>query len=335
MALKQGGFDLPDHPVHFVENVDPHTLRSLLDHGMIEEAGFLAISKSGNTVETISQTALVLEALEQRVGKQAAANQIVCITEPGDRPLRALAQQHGLRVLDHHPNIGGRFSVFSNVGLIPAAAAGVDIRALRAGARAALDHALAVTESAPAMGALMQTSAMRSHPIHVLMPYCDRLESLTAWFKQLWAESLAKNGHGSTAVRALGTVDQHSQLQLYLDGPRDKIFTLILPDFSDEDPVVPVTHVPSLAYLEGHQFGTVMRAMQHGTLEALKDHHCPVRVIRLAKVDEKSMGALLMHFELETVLTASLIEVNPFDQPAVEHSKRLAREYLYEHRKGA
>ena len=314
--------------VQFIDNVDPHTLHSLVDNLQVEDTAFLSISKSGGTVETLSQTLLVLDRIQADLGKDALAKHCLCITEPGKRPLRELGEQYGLRVLEHDPGVGGRFSVLSNVGLIPAATAGVDIRALRAGAQVVLESTLGNANSAPAQGAALHAASMSSHPIHVIMPYSDRLESFAAWFQQLWAESLGKEGKGSTAVRALGSVDQHSQLQLYLDGPQDKTFSLFLPEDENGRLRISSHGVDSIAYLDGQSMGAVMQSMQHGTLETLKAHHCPVRVFRLPKIDAFTLGALIMHSELETILTASLIGINAFDQPAVEHSKQLAREYL-------
>jgi glucose-6-phosphate isomerase len=162
------------------------------------------------------------------------------------------------------------------------------------------------------------------------MPYVDRLGWFGFWFRQLWAESLGKQGHGTTPIRALGTVDQHSQLQLYLGGPRDKLYTLITAPSAGVGRVVgrAVIGDPALAYLADHSLGDLLDAEARATYETLARNRRPVRLIALERLDEEALGELFMHFMLETMLAAHLIGVDPFDQPAVEEGKVLARQYL-------
>ena len=179
-------------------------------------------------------------------------------------------------------------------------------------------------------GATLAAAALeQGYTQTVLMPYCDQLLTFTFWFRQLWAESLGKQGKGSTPLNALGTVDQHSQLQLYLDGPRDKLFTVLV---SEDLPASSPLHVPascaSIGYLHQKTMADLMIAEQRATIETLRHRGCPVRVIRLPSLQEEDMGALLMHFMLETMITARLLGVDAFDQPAVEEGKRLTRLYL-------
>jgi glucose-6-phosphate isomerase len=162
------------------------------------------------------------------------------------------------------------------------------------------------------------------------MPYIDALGPFGLWFRQLWAESLGKDGTGSTPIRAMGTVDQHSQLQLYLAGPADKFYTLILvPQAGKGARVAPdLAEDQALSYLAGRTMGDLLEAEQRATLETLAANGRPVRALVLPRLDERAMGALMMHFMLETIIAADLLGVNPFDQPAVEEGKRLAREHL-------
>lgn len=324
--------------LHFLDNVDPHTMDTLLASIDLSEAGVLVISKSGGTAEIIAQTLVLLSAFQAKLGEKAIGERFVSITEPFENPLRRLSERYGIRTLVHDPKVGGRFSVLSLVGLIPAAAAGVDVRAIRRGADAVLQSLFAAKEdpsaSAPAIGAALHQALMaRGRMVAVLMPYCDRLAYFGMWFRQLWAESLGKDGKGSTPVRALGTVDQHSQLQLYLDGPKDKFFTLILPEAAGQGPRIDgrLVQEEKLAYIRDQRIGDVMAAYQHGTTQSLVKKHCPTRLLRLKNVDEEALGALLMHFILETVLTAHLMGIDAYDQPAVEDSKIFAREYLSSH----
>jgi glucose-6-phosphate isomerase len=164
------------------------------------------------------------------------------------------------------------------------------------------------------------------------MPYVDRLAPFGLWYRQLWAESLGKDGKGTTPIRAMGTVDQHSQLQLYLAGPADKLVTLIMLDSAGQGQAVPpdLAGDRELAYLSGKRMGDLLEAEQRATAATLVRQGRPTRAFRLATLDEKSLGALLMHFMLETIIAADLLGVNAFDQPAVEEGKILARQYLGE-----
>lgn len=316
----------------FFDNVDPATMDTLLASIDLAETGCLVISKSGGTAEIIAQTLVLLSSMREKLGESEIANRFVSVTEPKDNPLRRLSAKYGIRTLEHDPKLGGRFSVLSRVGLIPAAIAGLDVRAIRKGAAKVMQDMLTNQEqSAPAAGAALQYAMMqRGRNITVLMPYCDRLAYFGMWFRQLWAESLGKVGKGSTPVRALGTVDQHSQLQLYLDGPKDKFFTLIHPAAAGQGPRIDgkMVEEENLSYIRDQRIGDVMAAYQLGTSRSLNKNNCPVRHLWLDKVDEAAIGALLMHFMLETVLTADLMGINAYDQPAVEDSKIFAREYL-------
>lgn len=325
--------------VRFLENVDPWSFEALLARLDLGRTGFLAISKSGGTAETIAQTLAVLDRLHQRLGPDDLATRMTCIAENTDNPLRAIAGHYGLFCLDHDPQIGGRYSALSVTGLLPAAIAGVDVEAVRRGAGAVLAAALGAErpeDAAPAAGAVINVGLAAERGINqaVLMPYVDRLERFGGWFRQLWAESLGKDGHGTTPIDAMGAVDQHSQLQLYLAGPRDKLFTLILADPSGHGPVIkPAAAGPAaepLDYLVGRSLGDLLGAEQRATAETLISNGCPTRIISFPTLTEEVMGGLMMHFILETVIAADLLGVNPFDQPAVEESKVLARRYLRE-----
>ncbi len=336
-ALADCGFGPPAGAprLHFIDNVDPHSLDAVLENVDLRRAGLIAVSKSGSTAETITQFLLCDAALEATLG-DARGDHGVAITEPGDRPLRALAEARGMTVLDHDPELGGRFSVPSLVGLLPALIAGLDAAAFRAGAAKVLQPVLGGADPeaiAPAVGAAVNVALARDRDIAmaVMMPYCDRLDLFALWFRQLWAESLGKRGLGTTPVRAVGAVDQHSQLQLYLDGPRDKLFTLLLLDNTGRGGRVdPDQATGPLSYLAGRTIGDLMDAEQRATAETLIRNGCPTRLIHLPRLDEHALGALMMHFMLETILAARLLNIDPFDQPAVEQGKVLAREYLAE-----
>ncbi len=335
--LADRGFGpLPGAPkLHFLDNIDPDTFAALFAAIDLAQTGFIVISKSGGTAETLSQFLVCLDALIAEVGRDRVGHHVIVITEPTDNPLRRLGLEWGLTALDHDPGIGGRFSVLSLVGLLPCMIAGLDAYAVRAGAAEVLDTVLNSSDPGdcpPALGAALSIGLLddRGARTTVIMPYVDRLTGFGAWYQQLWAESLGKDGKGTTPVRAVGTTDQHSQLQLYLDGPRDKMFTLMFLDLAGTggDIGKGAKDDPSLAYLKGRTMGDLMDVEQRATAATLAANGCPTRIFSFSRLDEKVMGGLLMHFMLETMIAAHLLGVNAFDQPAVEQGKVLARQYL-------
>jgi len=323
--------------MHFVDNLDPATYDRLLANLPLAATRFVAISKSGGTGETLMQTAAALSAVKQagldtRVGESFFG--ISEAVKPGKR--NGLRDLLGPQVafLEHDPNIGGRYSALSNVGLLPAAILGLDIGAVRAGAAQALAPILGerpATQVPAALGAALNIAAAAAGKnIAVLMAYADRLERFSRWFTQLWAESLGKEGKGTTPIGALGPVDQHSQLQLFIAGPRDKLFTVVTLDTKGQGPRIDagLAKLAGEPDLGGKTIGDLVAAQGRATAETLAKNGCPVRTIHLPRLNEESLGALLMHFMLETIIAAQLIGVDAFDQPAVEEGKVLAKQFL-------
>ena len=326
--------------LHFFDNVDPHTITAMLRSLAPDRTGFLVVSKSGSTVETLTQFLICFNAVQKVLGT-AAGDHFTAITEPGDNVLRRLAAKFGMTILDHDPGIGGRYSALSLVGLLPAMIVGLDPLAVREGAADVLAPVLdgAPPEFVePAIGAAISVGLATENRVTttVVMPYVDRLADFGLWFRQLWAESLGKNGKGTNPINALGTVDQHSQLQLYLDGPRDKMFTVMMLNCAGSGPIVEPSLVDdeALGYLAGKSMGDLMDAEQRATAKTLIRNNRPTRIFRLSSLDERMMGALMMHFMLETIIAAHLLNVDPFDQPAVEEGKILTRDYLAESDQG-
>lgn len=338
VALKDQGFGPQGGrpKLWFMDNVDPSTFIEMAARLPLARTGLIVISKSGTTAETLTQFLTLLPELEAKVGKERLADHVIAITEPSDNALSRLAGRIGCPILDHDPRVGGRFSVLSLVGLLPAMIAGLDVGAVREGAASVLDPVLQASDAgdlAPAIGAALSVGLARERGIGttVLMPYCDRLGYFGFWYRQLWAESLGKGGNGTTPVRAMGTVDQHSQLQLYLGGPADKMFTVLILDTAGKgSPIAPAAlgGDKSLAYLENHSLGDLLLAEAEATAATLANNGRPTRVMRIASLDERVMGALMMHYMLETMFAAQLLGVDAFDQPAVEEGKILTRQYL-------
>ena len=316
----------PCPAIYFLENVDPTGTADIFHALDLKKSFFVFISKSGGTLETLSQTLLALKQLDPKtISQQCAA-----ISDPKDSALRQLCAGLNIPVYDHVAEIGGRYSVLTNVGLLPAAVAGLDVAALR---ESALAYAEKAAEAIAEAAAFHMRMMAEKTTLHVLMPYTERLKCLTDWHRQLWAESIGKDGKGTTPVRALGAVDQHSQIQLYLGGPKDKCFTFLATDqkgagVSIWPEKLKLPQHPDLDYLKGKTLGDIIDAEQWATIETFQSRGLPVRVLKLADCTERTIGALLMHFILETIITAALMGVNPYDQPAVEDGKKLAKQLL-------
>jgi glucose-6-phosphate isomerase len=330
-----GGGD--HHNVTFYDNVDPNTL-SALDRIPWKDTCLLVISKSGNTAETLSQFLTMLPNLNRALGKENVPKHTRFITENEEGALFELGQRLNIPVVPH-PSVGGRFSVLSVVGLLPAYVGGVDVDAVVDGA-----HAMAQRCSEPGFlqnpafynGAAQYLHAEQGRTLSVHMPYADNLRMLINWFRQLWAESLGKidsqgNHKGMTPVAAHGVTDQHSQLQLYLEGPDDKQITFFTSTGAQHlGHTVPseFKDIAAIAPLAGHTTGELFTAEFQATRTTLTRKGRPNRTISLHERDAFAVGELIMLFEMETVVVAELMGIDPFDQPAVEESKVLTREYL-------
>jgi glucose-6-phosphate isomerase len=319
--------------VHFFDNLDATTLAEAFARLPLKTTKVLVVSKSGATPETVVQVHCLITALES--AGLVPANHVVALSEPGDmqgNPLLRIARVHRLMLLEHDPHVGGRFSALSNVGLLPALVAGLDGLAIRKGAGDVLQSVLSSDNASPVVGAavcvaLQETCGMN---VSVMMPYTDRLRLFSNWYVQLWAESLGKNGLGSQPVAAAGPVDQHSQMQLFIDGSEGRLVNLIFPATKGQGLRMPdsLSSDPMLGYLAGRTVGDVTAAQQTAAVEVLIRNGRPVRVFAVDRVDERTLGALMMHFMLETILAGFMMNVDPFDQPAVELGKVLTRDYL-------
>jgi len=246
-----------------------------------------------------------------------------------------LAKRHNLEVLKHSSSIGGRYSVLTNVGMLPAKVMGLDAKAIRRGAKAAVTPLLGGNEAAQipaALGAAVNVALMEEKGINttIMMPYCDRLRLFATWFQQLWAESIGKQGMGTTPLGTAGPVDQHSLMQLFLDGPADKLLNIIQLPTAGQGPRIPDSYRsdPLLGYLAGRTVGDLTDCQQRATVETFASKNRPVRVFKVDGIEEEQIGELMMHFMLETIITGYMMGIDPFDQPAVEQSKVLTREYL-------
>jgi glucose-6-phosphate isomerase len=323
----------------FYDNLDAITLDRSLAGLDLETTRFVVISKSGGTPETLAQAVAALAAVKAAGLGDRIARHFLALADPpaGGKTsgLRRLAAEFAIPVLDHEPGIGGRFSVLTNVGLLPAIARGLDVRALRRGARAAVEGLLKAryaAEIAPAVGAATAVGLLRERgvKISVMMPYADRLGRFGDWYVQLWAESLGKGGAGTTPLACLGPLDQHSQLQLFMDGPNEHLVNVVRVPTAGTGRVLDpeLCETAGIGFLAGRPLGDLVAAQAEAVPDALGKAGRAVRRIDLDRLDEAAFGALLMHMMLETILAGSLLGVDPFDQPAVELAKVLTRERL-------
>lgn len=315
-----------------LDNVDPDGFVAHLDLCQPERTCFLVISKSGTTVETTSQFLVARAWVEDAVG-DSFRDHFVLITDPEKGVLRELADTEGYRSCSIPAGVGGRFSVFTPVGLLPLAVVGVDISTLLQGAA---DFSRFVCHddmhSNPAyLNAVLQFLAyQKGLKTSVLMPYSDRLKDISDWFRQLWAESLGKKHSvdgqllhvGPTPVNALGTTDQHSQVQLYMEGPFDKVVSFVVVDGFDNDISLPgYPAAQKMAYLNNHTMGELIQVEQKATAAALTRNKRSNCCLHIPEIKAETVGALIYMFEVQTLFSGYLFGVNPLDQPGVEEGK--------------
>ncbi len=323
--------------LHIIDNPDPFTFRGLLGRIDPARALFNVISKSGATAETMAQYLVAREHVERAVGPDKARGHFLFTTDPARGVLRQLSDAEGIPALSVPENVGGRFSVLSPVGLLPAAVCGVDPDRLLAGAARMVDRCgnpeLASNPAGLFATLLHHADTEQGRPIHVMMPYADRLRSVAAWFQQLWAESLGKaigedgekRHRGPTPLAALGATDQHSLLQLLMEGPQDKVVLFVAVEDPGEDLSVPARHpeIEALSYLSGHTLGDLLETERRATAEALRHEGRPNATLTMPRVTPEILGELLMLLQVATVYAGALYGVDPLDQPGVELGKRL------------
>ncbi len=317
--------------IYFLENVDFESIVKALENIDLKKTGVVTISKSGETIETISQLFYITNKFDEKnIPKK---KNIFIITENKKSFLKNLQESEKYSFLEHSSEIGGRFSIFSVTGLVPAKLSGFNVEIFCSSARKFLTEIMGNNElfdyyfkSSFYQFILSKTG----RNISILMPYSDSLRNFSLWFRQLLAESIGKNGKGFTPVSALGTIDQHSQLQLYLDGPKDKIFTIISRKLKNQNHTKLDCRFKNGKYSLLHQksLEELFYAEMKATCETIKKNGLPVRVLELNSIDEESVGKLSIFYIIETIFLCQFLKVNPFDQPAVEEGKLLTKSYL-------
>ena len=311
------------------DNVDPSEDRAIWDLVDPESTAVVVVSKSGSTAETAANFLFFWEKLKDALGEAGARERVVVITDKEQGILRPFVDETGCKSLILPGDVGGRFSVLTCVGLLTGWALGIDCAELLRGAGemdARTAEAKAVFDS-PAwiLAGLSYLHMEAGRNVNVLMPYADALERFGEWFAQLWGESLGKGGRGSTPVRALGAIDQHSQIQLYTSGPDDKLYTILTVGQGKRDIAMPAAAEKSLkelAYLYGKSMDELRNFEATATAAALHKVGRPVVSIEIPALDARRLGALIQFYEYVTAMTGYLMELDPFDQPGVEQGKR-------------
>jgi glucose-6-phosphate isomerase len=322
--------------VHFPDNLDPDRFGALIDGLDLDRTQWNAISKSGGTLETIAQLLVVREQAAARLGGYGSlASRLVVTTDPQKGFLRRLARRDGLESFEVPPGVGGRFSVFTPVGLYPAAAAGVDLEGVFRGMAWAAERLAspdpAENPALAAAGLLYSLDVDKGRPVIATVPYADSLRATGEWFAQLWAESLGKAGRGPVPITAVGATDQHSQLQLWMEGPPNMVVAFIEVDRCDRAMPIPAADLgddPDVAWMVGHDMGHILRMEKRGTAEALTQAGRPNLTWRMPAVTPESIGAWMLITQAMTAYAGGLYGVDPFDQPGVEAGKIIARRLL-------
>jgi len=319
-----------------LDNIDPPQFASFLNwiEDSLETTVFNVISKSGRTAETASQFLIIRKILIDKLGNDGLKKHLVATTDPENGTLRKIAEQDGLRCLEVPSGVGGRFSVLSHVGLFSAYMCGIDIDALLAGARDMDSRVISkdlYNNPAAILAAVNYHFYNHGKRISVMMPYSYALKDLADWYRQLWAESLGKENDlkgskvdiGPTPLKALGTTDQHSQVQLYREGPNDKLFTFLqVNNFGNDPDIGPAPkYAPQLEYLDGKKMSTLFTSEKKATEYALLQSSRPCMNIIFDSVEAHSVGQFIYLYEVTTSIIAALFGINAYDQPAVELGK--------------
>ena len=319
--------------IHFAENTDPGSLGAILDVADPESTWVNVVTKSGSTAETMANFLVIRGFLVEALGDFGYQGKTIATTDPEEGFLKEISEREDLRVLQIPPDVGGRFSVLTPVGLLPAAVTGLDVEALLAGASQCVDEVEEQGAGHPAVtGAAMHylMDTARGRNVRVMMPYADALERVAAWFVQLWAESLGKDGKGSTPHGAVGTTDQHSQVQLSMEGPQDKVIEIVEVEEHPRDLRIPPAYddLEGVGYLGGHTMAELLNVECDATRKALTEAGRPNSTIKLGSVSEENLGYLFQALEVQTAVAGSLYGVNAFNQPGVEAGKQITYERM-------
>lgn len=320
--------NLKNRPRVFIyDNVDPATFKNILDLVDLRSTVINVITKSGSTAETIASFMVIWERLKRLSLKPE--ERIIITTDPEKGNMRKIVKDYGLKSLSIPQGVGGRYSVLSAVGLLLAEAINVNTDEMLRGAKDIYDRCMShnLWQNAAYLfsSGLYLMQQLKNRDITVIMPYADRLKSFSEWFCQLWAESLGKDGKGLTPYPSVGTTDQHSQLQLWMEGPEDKVVVFLsIEDYGVDIEIPPVFQdIDGMSYLGGHTLSELIKIEQEASEIALTRNGRPSITIRVPEIDAYHLGQLFYFFEIVTAIAGFLYEIDPFNQPGVEEGKNL------------
>ncbi len=326
--------------VLFLENVDPETISEFFEKVEIEKSIAVVITKSGSTAETISQFMILKDAFDEKL-KEKASERIIVITDPEKGDLLKIAKKEGYITFAIPQNVGGRFSVLTSVGLLPAELTGISSRKILEGAEAVLNKIKnkdIFGNPAALVAVILLEYFERGRNIYVMFPYSSKLYLLADWFRQLWAESLGKRYDksgkeirwGQTPVKALGAVDQHSQVQLYMEGPHDKIFGFLEVKNKRKDMKIPeiLEGYSSTSYLRGHKISELIDSEKKGTELALAKNGKPSFTYTFEEISPESIGEFFIMMEMQTAIAGEILNLDTYNQPGVELGKKLTYAFL-------
>ena len=312
----------------YLDNLNSKHLSKVMNSLSLDKCGFLIISKSGDTLEVVSQYLIFLDLMEKKIGKDKINSHFLAITTKKDNIISSISKEKNIKIIEHDSHISGRFSVLSCVGWVPALMAGINFEEIIKGSNSVIME-LKERDTDPIIGAVAMSQLSKSKIfVNILATYEPKLLFFCEWLRQLWSESLGKNGIGMTSSSALLPLDQHSQLQAWLEGPRDKIINIIINENKSDQIVINSHDVKEANFLNGISIDSINEVFSKVTIKSLHESGRPFRVISLNKLDEFTLGQLFMHFMLETILTSKLLNLNPFDQPAIDRVKKLTWEYF-------
>ncbi|MDX1949231.1 MAG: hypothetical protein SFT90_01875 [Rickettsiales bacterium] len=313
----------------FIDNVDPFTIKQISEDIDVSKSHFLVISKSGGTLETITQFLYFLSLVESKTKDISENFTIISHLDNENNIIRNIAEDLKIRVLEHH-KVGGRFSIFTNVSLIISDFVGLDISKFLNSAKNYFDDCFNQKNLDAVDGAVLNVLFSGRCASNVIFPYEDRLKNFNSWYSQIYAESLGKNNSAMSPIRAVGTLDQHSQLQQFLQGRKDKFFTLIASERKNLGDVVYSKNIAKYApnYLKNKKIGDVINASFESTITTFFKNNIPARILKIPRLDEEVMGQLCAFSVLEIVLIGYYFQLNVFDQPAVEQGKKIAIDIL-------
>ncbi len=324
---------------HFFENPDPIDWTYRIQKLNPAHTMVCVVTKSGTTYETISIFMLAYDWLKRGVGAHQAAKQTMAITDPEKGELLEFAKKEGISTLSIAPSVGGRYSVFTPVGLFASALAGLNLEAFLSGAKKVRDYCEKATteKNLFVTWAYYLNQLYSTHRTHIMMPYSTPLRLLANWWVQLWAESLGKDGKGFTAIPSLGAIDQHSMLQLLRDGPNDKMIWFVnVQDFKSAVKIPSIDFkVKTFDLLENQDLGGLLDTEFRAIQKVMTNQKRPNLQLQLDSISEESMGATLFTLSVLTSFMGDVMQVNPFDQPGVEEGKVYIRENLVQKKQQA